>query len=1005
MVDRGPNVSGRSIALILMTLIILNLPAPFVTSEDANPDRYSDLVKFDLYSTGASSDGVSGFNGLVVGRVNHTTSIFTRLENTNNVPLKDVEVTCTIYWYDGFYPDRGQIMFKDIKLVDVPPGDGEFSEMLEFFWVPQFAGAYIINLSAHVPGDARPMSTDPPFFQGIRYEPLPGKYFYSGVWVATEYWDGSEMDGWTSVSLGAPPEEGWRSVVHPLSAAPSLQHSYPECFYAGNGTTWNASASGTHSLISPLLDLKRFDPEPYDVERSIRRPQIFLLFRYRGNLSSSGPAGDGSMDLRISMDNGTTWEPLLDARDEPVSITGNTTTGTWDYAKRAFYVGTGHMVGLDLGRYQGQDVRIRFDETSSGVNETGYLLDDITLMGMDLVESVPFSVEARTGDVAQVEPGTDVEFLMDLHPKRTLEEVDVRFQCINASGSISVDEDVEIDPEILHLDGSDLSVRNITVTLSIPDNEISGDGMILIRAIGGGIARDVTFNFFVVPRHLVESRLIGSSEGEIGEGKRSELDLELRNGGNVAEQVHHAFVSETDLEWTGGRGKVHLGPGETVVLDGWIKVPNGSLSGAKIGYIVTSRVSLPDDGDLLAAIVSGGVDQSWTVMKLNFTVRTFRSVELITINALRTIEDPPPNGTMSMSYHLYLFNHGNGEDNISIQVSGIQGIGGMELSFPPYMVLGPVSSELLEVVLTLSFPVPLGRFNFGVTARSMQDGKVLSEDSAQLELIVGSEPISGGTFLNGTIHFQPEEVISGMETVIVFSTLTFGFPSGDSFEVGLLVDDVEVKAKEIPYILGEWLEQQISWTFTTPGEHNVTLIIYPSDGTGFPEKGLFRSVRSNVTVRTINIGIISMDILSDEWNGTYVEPGTHQIEVLVRNSGDASASVVGFSLEIVDLGPSLNATTYLLNLTDLGPGENHTILFKPFRFRASHRYRLTVSVNTKEKWLEVDQSDDVVSKIVLVGEEPPGEPVWRSGVFLIVVTGAVMLLSSALFIYLLRKKL
>jgi hypothetical protein len=236
--------------------------------------RLGSMVHFDIFSTRISSDGVSGWENFVVGAVNRTTTIETRLINDIDVPLSSVEVTCTSYWYEGNYPDRGHIMFRETVLVDLPGGKYSASNAIRFRWTPTVSGSYIINVSAHVPGDARVMSTDPIFFQGRKYQEEGKGYFYSGVWVAKRYWDCSSFEGWGSASTAGGPGEGWRPVIHPLGENPDLQHSAPWTFWAGNITSGLAPVEGTHSLTTPELDLEDFSPDPYDIEVTARRPQI-----------------------------------------------------------------------------------------------------------------------------------------------------------------------------------------------------------------------------------------------------------------------------------------------------------------------------------------------------------------------------------------------------------------------------------------------------------------------------------------------------------------------------------------------------------------------------------------------------------------------------------------------------------------------------------------------------------------------------------------------------------
>jgi hypothetical protein len=245
-------------AFIMLFLIVTVLPAPGTSEEGTGASRAASMVHFDIFSTRVSSDSVSGWENFIIGIVNRTTKIETRLVNDIEAPLSDVEVTCTSYWYEGNYPDRGHIIFREMALVDLPSGKGSSSPMIVFRWTPTISGSYIINVSAHVPGDARPMSTDPIFLQGRKYEQEGKGYFYSGVWVAREYWDCSSFDGWEGISDGGDPNEGWRPVIHPVGEQEDQQHSAPWTFWAGDLKNGTAPLNGTHSLLSPELDLEGF---------------------------------------------------------------------------------------------------------------------------------------------------------------------------------------------------------------------------------------------------------------------------------------------------------------------------------------------------------------------------------------------------------------------------------------------------------------------------------------------------------------------------------------------------------------------------------------------------------------------------------------------------------------------------------------------------------------------------------------------------------------------------
>jgi hypothetical protein len=970
------------------------------------PSRLSELVKFDILTTRIESDGVDGWPEFVVGRINRTTTITTRMVNRGDIPLSEVEITCTIYWYDGFYPDRGQVMFKDIVLVDVPPGDNQFSDYVDFKWVPSFSGSYMINISAHVPGDAREMSTDPLFFQGLKYEPISGSYFYSGVWVASDYWNCSDLKGWKTESNGAPVAEGWSSVKHPLSMLVDGFHSEPYCFWSGNRSTWKASMTGNHSLMSPPIDLSRFDPEPYDIERSGRRPQIFLLYRYRGNLSSNGPSGNGSLSHYISIDNGTTWEPLLDTKEKMVVTTGNTTGGKWDYSKRPFYKGNGHMVGLDLAAYQGDVVRIKLVTQNSGYNESGYLIDDFTVMGMDLVESVPFDLGLPSPDPENVDPGTVHEMVFSVIPRRTSGQFRVRFQPINSTGSINQDRDIEVDPGFITFSGEDLNPAMVSVKVSIPRNERSGINTILIRAIGGGITRDLGLSFKVKPRHDLISRLSDEVPDIIEMESVVDLDLVIENRGNIAEDVSYTFVTESQMIWNSGSGSVNLEPGQLRTIPGELKIANGTTSGLKTGFIIASIYSLPSDEEVLSTILDGSSDPSWKIHFINFTLKQTHSMEFVAMTSYRDIKDPPSNGTIQLNYSLFISNNGNGQEEITYMVIGTDDVEGMELLLPESTILAPDSSEVFNARLILDFPLSRGNYNLSVIAISGIEGEIKKE--VELTLLIGSTPVSRGTYLlNGSLSIQKEEVVMGRETIIEFSSQSFGKPGGEDFEVGLLINGFEEVSRSFSHTIGGPSKHQMTWIFSSPGLHNVSIVLHGEVYPNVEELGLLSIVSKVVEVRFVDLSletiIAGKQNLSSDMEP--IEPGTYQFRSVVRNQGDGLANVFSLILEVIEVGEPTNKTVQIVNLTELPAGENITVLFKSLKIRPEREYRIIVQLDVKGKWIEGSSENDELSFVFSVSSEPEEEPIWSGNWFPVFAGASAMILSLVVFLYLMRKKL
>lgn len=998
--NRNLHLRISCLALLLILTASALLSVMPVDSEKSG-GRLSELIKFDLQNTRTTSEGVNGWNEFVVGSVNHTTTIETRLMNNGDVPLIDIEVTCTIYWYDGFYPDRGEVMFKDLLLVDLPGGDGSYSNMIEFLWVPTFSGAYMINLSAHVPGDARPMSTDPPFFQGIRYEPIPGRYFYSGVWVASGYWDGSSMDGWATIPNGSSDDLGWDSVVHPLSQETTPSHSAPYCFWAGNRTNWKAPTGMTYSLITPELDLKRFDPEPYDIERSERRPQIFFLYRYRGGLSSPG-----MLKHYVTTDGGLSWEPLLDLRDHTVNITGYSTSISWDYAKRPFFAGNGHMIGIDLEKYVGETIRIRFDQIPSGVNDTGYLLDDITLMGMDLVEPVPFELGDLRLDTRSVDPGSILKTSINVTPRKSIETIKVRLQAINASGSISPEYHVSIDPEVIELEEGSKDAVEVGIEITIPENERSGEAWTLIRAIGGGISEDLVIEFDINSKHGHVSKLKGSSSGSILPGEAVLLDLEFENTGNTVERVSVEFVGIDELEWSAVIDQEKIQPGHLLVFDGVLTTPPGTISGTKQALIVTSTKVLPDKDRIMERYLQDNMDPDWIVHELNYTLEQVYDIELIASSSYKELKEPPDNGTILTVYEVYLLNNGNGIDVVEFRSNSTDGIGSLNVDMPDELSIGPGESRSISVEISSTFPMSWGRYDFRIEAIS-SGTEDIEDNTLELTLVIGSQPISSGTFLiNGSVGIIPDDIIMGTESIISFKAQTFGIPENLDFTVALSIDGKLATSSIFPYNTDRSGDYQIIWTFDSQGLHNISLEIFSGNNIDYPELGLLNVLEVNVTVRYIDLSVDGLFINGNPIEGDMeMEPGKHQISAAISNLGDIRANIATITLEVIEVGRPENRTLQTFNLTEIEDGNSIRVQFNRNDLLPERTYRITVSIGNKDKWIEGDQDNDELSTTIDIGEEPPEQPIWRNSAFIIITFISVFVLSILLFLYLMRKKL
>jgi hypothetical protein len=261
--------------------------------------------------------------------------------------------------------------------------------------------------------------------------------------------------------------------------------------------------------------------------------------------------------------------------------------------------------------------------------------------------------------------------------------------------------------------------------------------------------------------------------------------------------------------------------------------------------------------------------------------------------------------------------------------------------------------------------------------------------------------------VNGTLSIQKDEIIMGMETIIEFSSLTFGAPDGESFKVGLMVDEIEVRTGTFPHSLGEGSKHQLTWTFLTPGSHNLTIILHGEPYPDVEEMGLLDRISISIEVGFVDLsidGILAGDkLLSAEDNP--MDPGSYQFKAIVSNIGNASANYFSVTMEVIELDQSTNITLFTVNVTDLQPEMNTTVQFKSFRIRPEREYRITVTIDIKDKWLEGSTDNDDLSLIIEVGEEPPIEPPWKESWVPFTGAALAMIISLILFLYLMRKKL
>ncbi|MFW3145641.1 MAG: hypothetical protein ACMUIE_02380 [Thermoplasmatota archaeon] len=1021
MVPTKGALSGSRFFTILMTILLLLtlLPSGRVVSEDIGKNalqltRADRAVEVSVNDTRITSGGISQWGPYCFGIVNRTTTVETRIKNNFDAPISGVVVNFTIYWYDaneGFSFDKGKVIHKDSVLVSIEAGKGSMSDPIYFQWVPTFAGSYIFNISAHAPGDPRPV-THYRLWGGYPYKG-EGFSLTDGRWVGTQFWNCSTINGWSTYTDGGDPDVGWHSSSHPLGEGYSDLHTPDGVFWVGDENTTLAPTSGIHSLVSPVMDLRDFDKGPYDVFSKKVRPQIYLLYRYRGNLSESGPYGRGGIFhyIRHRETGGwSSWEPLEDLLGSWVNISGNTTKVIWDWAKRPYLGGELEFVGIDLGNHQGREVQIRFEYRPSGYEETGYVLDDIVLIGKQRVEVVPFDVSGRTTNVPNADPGTSIRHHIDISSRLTSidPEVKARIECVGASPFLDMYNDVMIEPNIIDLPKDDTVSRRVNISVNVPSDAPYGPGWFDIRVLGGGKVEQLRFGFVVNSRRSITMDISGETTGQLLRGEEKSVRVEIFNYGNVMETFNWTFVPIDDIRYIGPTGSGQLEPDEGLVRNGTIELSGDSLAGTKRGYFILSRGKLPAP-DLLRETEPDGYDPSWIIRSVNYTHPQSFSVELYTsspASSYRIVEDPRENGTEEIIYDMILYNSGNGADTISLSVDSWQAREDIIIRVPDLIEMGPGEIRNLHTVVVLNYPVPRGIFNFNVTAVSAgheEDG----DNTISFTLSIGKSPISEGIFLvNGTLNIQPGEVVLGREAVVSFSVRSFGLQVENDFVVNVWLDGKVVATRPFTLSRSQDKECQIPWLFNQPGLREVGISL--SEGS-LPE-GASNELKLEL-VKTVKVTHVELSISGVEFgkgdsvfNGTDMEPGSYDLVLSVSNSGDAKADIVALHVELLDQDDIVQLD-FVQNLTEMFSNTTREIVIGDIQLEAERSYRLVAWLDNGERWKELQVEDDFLSIDIEVGEEPPKTPFWRSTFWGVSMLLAGFVLMFALFFYLIRRKL
>jgi hypothetical protein len=949
----------------------------------------------------------SPWESLYCGEVNRTTNISFRLMNNHGAPFYGVRVNFSVYWFDGIltgyqsgeqkvvYVESLRVMHTDTRTVDIGSGVGTRSEVIEFEWVPRFAGSYIWNISVHVRSDHFPVS-DVIYPAGIVYRTAQNSSYYNGLWVGTYYTDCSELSGWRSESQGGLKDIKWHVSSHPLAQGDSTLHSSGEAFWVGNETTLLAPTTGVYSLISPRFDLTRFDDSAFSWELKRGAPQIYFLYKYRGKISQNGPAGDGGLFHFVSADDGETWEKLLDPAERHVNISGETVSPIWGHTSHNSNLGGSAKYGFDLSNYHGKEIRIKIEYHPSGIDETGFLIDDIALEGKERVDIATFSISGRSTEVPIVEPGNEVRFWAELSRTGKEPGLEVRAEAVELPDYISDRGDLRIDPPVFSLDDGPVLVN---MSLKVPNGAPSGPGRATIRFIGAYTDRDLTFDFTVKDVHDLSVSLEGDIGGAMVPFVYKTVYLSMENRGNIKESVHVIFVSDDGMEWDQGGVKAYsLSLGQSIKARFGIRTVEEGY-GPRIGHLIWSAKAIGMSGsEIMKAISEGQIPSDWNVHTLEYDVDRIRDISLFSPVLHAVVADPPDEGQDNVYFKIYVLNRGNAEESIILNSSMEEPDVNITLDHPSNLTIGPgIIDTVVQLNATISYPINPGTYGFHIEAIVMGEPPS-SDDSLDFSIRIGPEGSVNGIFIDeASISIAPSEPIMGDESVVSFDAYIFGVPDNAVFNA-VMQESGEVVLRQDFLTSGTGHTLcQLKWVPQESGVRDLVLSIDGPIPTRDAPPGLVSSLNLSVRVRFIDI---SIDWVVEPENET--DPGQHYFKIRVSNEGDVRAGLFIVTLNVT----SGNETrSYIKNVSDLDPGISTILTFGPIALEAGTTCTLFVETPVNGQWKDNDSSDNrLFSPQIQVGEEPPGVPVWRNGLFLGIAAFCLVLVALGLFMALYRRR-
>jgi hypothetical protein len=353
--------------------------------------------------------------------------------------------------------------------------------------------------------------------------------------------------------------------------------------HSGDGDTWGLSDVRTHS---GTWALNADDPTAQISDQRLISPQIELpghlsqarlqFWNYQSLEDRSGGCYDGGL-LEISTDGGASWSPvetglLTDGYDGPVaSGYGNPLAG------RNAWCGDPddwtHSV-VELSGYAGESVQLRFrlgSDNRGVVNREGWYLDDVEVQSCVLEEvAVSWSGDSQESGA----PGEVVTHTLELNNLGQSESYGLEL-----SGYDWPTEVVGATEVVLEAGASAQVEVRVQVPEGVGEAVIASDSFTLTaRSVGDPLISAEASGLTNAEVAAGVSVTVEPGSGSAAPGGTAVYEVEVTNTGEYTD----TFSLSAEGEWVSrlsAESSGELGPGESVVVELEVDVPEGALLG------------------------------------------------------------------------------------------------------------------------------------------------------------------------------------------------------------------------------------------------------------------------------------------------------------------------------------------------------------------------------------------------------------------------------------------